>query len=228
MIPLIPSSFGDIVAAATIAHSIYQALKDSTGSSFEYQCLIDELSFFEDALSRVDCALKAIPLNELDRQSIQEEITRCYKLLRKFMGHIQKYEVVISGSKWYTSIWRKITWAILKPDEVASFRRKLSQHKNNIIVFLMAVEMSISNVPIIYTDTYNSYISVTNAGNADETRQGLSLVLHKLDVLQSRPSPYVRYDLGNALILIDALGEHVTLPMQLCFSQDVGPCIQSI
>ena len=152
MIPLIPSSFGDIVAAATIAHSIYQALRDSTGSSFEYQCLIDELQSFEDALGSVDRVLKATPLNESDHQAIQAEITRCHKLLRKFLGRIQKYEVVISGSKWYTSIWRKITWAIFKPNEVANFRQKLLQHKSNINVFLNAVAMSVSNVPIIYTD----------------------------------------------------------------------------
>ena len=152
MIPFIPSSFGDIVAVANIAHSIYQALRDSTGSSFEYQCLIDELSSFKDALGCVDRVLKATPLNESDRQAIQAEITRCHKLLRKFLGRIQKYEVVISGSRWYTSIWRKITWAVLKPNEVANFRQKLLQHKSNINVFLNAVAMSISNVLIIYTD----------------------------------------------------------------------------
>ena len=152
MIPLIPNSLGDIVTVANIAHSIYQALRDSTGSSFEYQCLIDELNSFKDALGCVDRILKATPLNESDRQAVQAEITRCHKLLRKFLERIQKYEVVIGGGKWYTSIWRKITWAIFKPNEVANFRQKLLQHKSNIIVFLNAVTMSISNVPMTYTN----------------------------------------------------------------------------
>ena len=92
MIPpiLIPSSFGDIVAVANITHSIYQVLRDSTGTSFEYQCLIDELSSFKDVLGYVDCVLKVTPLNESDLQKIQAEITRCHGSLKKFLEHIQE------------------------------------------------------------------------------------------------------------------------------------------
>ena len=157
MIPFIPSSIGDIIALTSIIQSIYQALRDSTESSFEYQSLIDELQSFKDALGYVDCVLKATPPNESVRRFIDAEIAGCYRLLKKFMGGIQKYEVVNSGSKWHTSMWRKITWAISKPNEVAKFRQKLSQHKHNINVFLNGVTMSISSVPIIYTDIYNSY-----------------------------------------------------------------------
>jgi len=39
--------------------------------------------------------------------------------------------------------------------------------------------------------------------------------------IQQRPPTGVGFDLENALILIDALGERVTLPMQFCFSPDV-------
>jgi len=63
-------------------------------------------------------------------------------------------------------------------------------------------------------------MNVTTTGSRDETSQGLTLVLHRLDVVQSRLSPRAGHDIGNALILIDALGECATLPMQFCFSQD--------
>jgi hypothetical protein len=59
---------------------------------------------------------------------------------------------------------------------------------------------------------------------ADETRQDLAsmrLKVNEVLTLQRRPSRPVGHDLGNALILIDALGERITLAMQLCFSQDV-------
>jgi len=39
--------------------------------------------------------------------------------------------------------------------------------------------------------------------------------------IQQQPPPGVGYDLGNALILIDAFGERKTLPMEFCLSQDV-------
>jgi hypothetical protein len=50
MFPIIPGSFGDIVAATKLALTIYKTLSDSTGSSFEYQCLMDELHSFHHAL----------------------------------------------------------------------------------------------------------------------------------------------------------------------------------
>ena len=64
MFPLVPASFGDIVAAANIAHSIYKALSDSAGSSYEYQSLIDEVHSFEQALRTVDIAISRVPLNK--------------------------------------------------------------------------------------------------------------------------------------------------------------------
>lgn len=39
--------------------------------------------------------------------------------------------------------------------------------------------------------------------------------------IQQQLPPCVGYDLGNAVILIDALGERKTLPMEFCLSQDV-------
>jgi hypothetical protein len=139
---LLPSSFGDIVAAAQIAHSIYNALKDSTGSSSDYKSLIEELRSFETALHFVDRVLKATPVSDSVRQDIEAESTRCREMLQKFWDCIQRYEVIIHGGRRSLSaIWRKITWAIIKPEEVASFRRKLSQHKLNIEVFLITLGM---------------------------------------------------------------------------------------
>ena len=134
-----PSSFGDIVTAISIVHSIYNALSDSRGSSFEYQCLVEELRSFEEALHSVDVVLKTAPLSESLRQAINAEIASCLKLLTKFWGRIDRYEVVLSR-KW-TAIWRKITWVIWKAEEVESFRRKISQHKQNITLFLGGLQM---------------------------------------------------------------------------------------
>ena len=39
--------------------------------------------------------------------------------------------------------------------------------------------------------------------------------------MQRRPLPLLGYDLGNALILINAFGMPITLPMEFCWSQDV-------
>jgi hypothetical protein len=55
-------------------------------------------------------------------------------------------------------------------------------------------------------------------------RQDLALIKHQVAeiyAIQQQLPGGVGYDLGNALILIDALGERKTLPMEFCLSQDV-------
>ena len=115
-----PSSFGDIIAAVTIAHTIYTALQDSRGSSFEYQCLIDDLRSFETALNTVHDILQKIPIDHSLRDPIIAEAKVCRTLLEGFLGRIQRYEVILSGR--CTAIWRKVVWAIFKTKEVESFR----------------------------------------------------------------------------------------------------------
>jgi len=63
------------------------------------------------------------------------------------------------------------------------------------------------------------------AAGADEARQtstSISVKVGEILTLQRRPPPLVGHGLGNALILEDAFRDRITLPMQFCFSQDVG------
>ncbi len=138
MVP--PPSFGDIVSAANIALSIYKALSDSAGSSYEYQCLIEELRSFERALRMVDYALATTPPGEHLAQDIAAETTTCLDLLKAFHDRIKSYQKALGrGGK--GASWRKIGWGLFKAEEVASFRGKLSQHKQNILVFLTGLGM---------------------------------------------------------------------------------------
>jgi len=140
MLPLVPASFGDIVAAANIAHSIYKALSDSTGSSYEYQCLITEVHSLERALRTVERALTVPPPSVRLAQDIEAETTTCLDLLKAFLDRIKAYQKALGGSRKGTS-WRKIGWGLFKAEEVASFRQKLSQHKLNSTVFLNGLGM---------------------------------------------------------------------------------------
>ncbi|KAF9472538.1 hypothetical protein BDN70DRAFT_886891 [Pholiota conissans] len=179
--PYDSSSFSDIVTAIGIVQSIYTALSDSAGSSFEHTCLINELRSFGDALSLVNSILQTTPISKSVRQDIEAETARCLRLLRKFWGHIKRYEVV-PGGRW-TVIWRKVTWAIWKDSEVKSFRRKLSYHERSIRLFLGGQDLAL------------------------------------IHAIQRQPPRSVGHDLENGLILIDALGSRITLPMQFCFSE---------
>ena len=136
----VPSSIGDIVTVANIVRSIYKALSDSMGASYEYQCLIAELRSFEQALKIVDLAIAAAPPNGRDTVNISVEITSCLELLKKFDDRIRSYQKALGGRKGGAS-WRKIGWSLFKADEVASFRQKISQHKQNITLFLNGLMM---------------------------------------------------------------------------------------
>ena len=140
MIPFfVPSSFGDIVAAANVVHSIYMALSDSMGASYDYQCLISELHFFEQALKTVDRAVTLAPPTGRDALDIAAETKTCLELLKKFDDRIKSYQNALGGRK--GASWRKIGWSLIKADEVASFRQKISQHKQNITLFLNGLTM---------------------------------------------------------------------------------------
>ena len=137
--PIVPSSIGDIVAAAKIVHSIYKALSDSMGASYDYQCLITELRSFEKALKIADHALTVAPPAGHHALDIAAETTTCLEMLKTFDDRIKSYRKALGGRK--GASWRKIGWSLFKADEVASFRQKISQHKQNITLFLIGLTM---------------------------------------------------------------------------------------
>jgi hypothetical protein len=139
MLPIIPASFGDIVTAVNIVHSIYKALSDSMGASYDYQCLITELRSFEQALKIVDLAITVAPPSGRDSLDIAAEITTCLELLKTFDDRIRSYQKALGGRR--GASWRKIGWSLFKADEVSSFRQKISQHKQNITLFLNGLTM---------------------------------------------------------------------------------------
>ena len=133
-------SMSDIATAASVSRSIYKALSDSMGSSYEYQCLIEELRSFERALIMVDCAIATThPGGHLIR-TIANETTTFLALLNAFLDNIKSYQKALGGGRKGVASWRKIGWGLLKADDVARFREKLSQHKQNINIFRRAWE----------------------------------------------------------------------------------------
>ena len=139
MLPIVPSSFGDIITAANIVLSIYKALSDSMGASYEYQCLVSELRSFEQALRFVYRAITVAPPTGPDALNIVAETKTCLELLNKFHDRIGSYQKALGGRKGPS--WRKIGWSLFKADEVANFRQKISQHKQNISLFLNGLTM---------------------------------------------------------------------------------------
>ena len=143
MLPIVPASFGDIVTAIGIVHSICMALSDSTGAANDYQSLIEELNSFEKALEFVHFVITADPPTGSDARHITAEITTCLELLNTFHDRIWPYHVLDGGkhASWFKNSCRKIGWTFTKVDEVSSFRQKISQHRQNITLFLSGLTM---------------------------------------------------------------------------------------
>ena len=125
--------------AVKIVNSIYKALSDSMGASYDYQCLIAELRHFEQALKTVEVAITVSPPSRRVALDIAAETTTCLEMLKKFDDRIRSYQHALGGRK--GASWRKIGWSVFKADEVASFRQKISQHKQNITLFLNGLTM---------------------------------------------------------------------------------------
>jgi hypothetical protein len=102
--------------------------------------LIKEVHSFEQALRIVELAITKMPPTGQLAQGIEAETTTCLELLKTFLKSIESYQKALGGGRKGVS-WRKIGWGLLKADEVASFREKLSQHKQNITLFLNGLMM---------------------------------------------------------------------------------------
>ncbi|OBZ78346.1 hypothetical protein A0H81_02463 [Grifola frondosa] len=108
MLPISFSSFGDIVTAADLALRIAKALSDSTGSAFEYQCLVNELRSLSYVLKLADCAVKSTALRQDIRHGIDSEIARCRDIMNTLSNKIKKYQKMLGYG--VGSSWMKIGW----------------------------------------------------------------------------------------------------------------------
>ena len=92
----IPSAIGEIVTAAKIARSIYKALGDSMGVSYDYQCLIMELYSFEQALKTVEVVITLTPPSGRVSLDIAAETTICFEMLKTFDDSIKSYQKALN------------------------------------------------------------------------------------------------------------------------------------
>jgi ribosomal protein S14 len=123
-------------------------------------------------------------------------------LLKRFLEGIKSYQKALGGRGKGANSWRKIGWGLFKADEVASFREKLSQHKQNITVFL------------------NGLTIIVGASYADETKQISASINEGFMALQKRLPRSVGYGDGNLVTLVNPFGERLPLLWECCFSHE--------
>lgn len=141
--PISFSSFGDIVTAADLALRIAKALSSSSGSSYEYQYLIQELNSLAYVLRLCDTATRTGMLQKDVANGLDAEVSRCREVMDALWDRIRGYQKALGkrGSSRSESSWRKIGWALFKTQDVQETRLKLATHRVNIITLMTASNM---------------------------------------------------------------------------------------
>ncbi|RPD77971.1 hypothetical protein L226DRAFT_337986 [Lentinus tigrinus ALCF2SS1-7] len=145
--PISFSSFGDIVTAVDLALRISKALSASTGSSYEYQYLIQELDALAHVLQLADTATRTGMLQPDVVRALVSEIGRCRTVMDALWERIRGYQKALGGSsktsgKISGSSWRKIGWALFKTQDVQETRMKLATHRANLTTLMTACNLS--------------------------------------------------------------------------------------
>ena len=142
MFPISFNSFGDIICAADLALRIAKALSSSSGSSYEYQYLIQELNALAYALHLADAATRTGMLDRAVVNGILAEIARCQEVMDRLWERIRGYQKALgaTGSSRGSS-WRKIGWSLFKTKDVKETRERLATQRLNLTTLMTACSM---------------------------------------------------------------------------------------
>jgi hypothetical protein len=121
-------SVGDFINGILLAKDVIQALSDSRGSHKEYNETILQLNSLEQALGQIEGSIADLQ-SSTQWTVLAATLTSCRAVIDDFLQGIEKYHVSLSR-KGPKAIWkdtlRKIQWQFSMPEELASFRGKLS------------------------------------------------------------------------------------------------------
>lgn len=141
-------SAGDFIAALELVTTVVTALRDSGGSSAEYQALISQLYTLETALLRV----KRLELDDSQHAEVvalRQAASQCQRTIDAFWEKIRKYQPSLreggSGSR-VKDAWRKVKWAVCKKDDLVKFKADLVGHTESIELLLTTVQMSTARI----------------------------------------------------------------------------------
>ena len=139
-------STGDFIAALELVSTVLNALRESGGSSTEYQALISQLYTLETALLRV----KRLDLDDVQHAeaiALRQAASQCQRTIDAFLAKIAKYQPSLrAGGSGNTvrDTWRKVKWALCRKEDVVRLRADLLAHTESIDMLLMTVHMWVS------------------------------------------------------------------------------------
>jgi hypothetical protein len=134
-------SIGDFINGINLVKDVVQALSESRGSAREYAEPLTQLESLELAPNQIQSQFSDIQETS-HRVTLVDAVTACCGLVNHFLRSIEKYHPSLSH-KGPKSVWketlRKIQWRLSMPEELVTFRGKISFHVNAIGILLHAV-----------------------------------------------------------------------------------------
>lgn len=225
--PISFSSFGDIVTAVDIALRISKALSSSSGSSYEYQYLIQELDALAHVLQLADTATRTGVLQGEVVRALVAEIGRCREVMDGLWGRIRGYQKALGATdssgkirtaKGGGSSWRKIGWALFKTQDVHETRAKLATHRANLTTLMTACNM----YGAVVSSVYRADGGHVARSNMDELKtqcvrfeKTIHTRLSELYYAISQLPHRIGYTNANSITIVDWCGIETILPLHL-------------
>ena len=120
---------GDFIAFIDTSIKVVNALKDSTGSSQEYQGVARELESLKHALAEVQNVKTDDPQT---KSALESVASNCHRTIQDFLRKTQKYDDSLGPAanphRRLKNGFRKIQWALYSKEDVREFQMQLYSH----------------------------------------------------------------------------------------------------
>jgi hypothetical protein len=142
-------SVGDFISSIELIHDVVEALKESNGSSANFQELIRELYSLERALLAVK-ALETLPNQHCELGAIKQAAAQCQITVDTFLQKNRKFYPTLGAAgsqhKW-KGVLHKIKWRVYRKDDVDEFRAALGGHTSCINMLLLTEQTYVRVCP---------------------------------------------------------------------------------
>ena len=132
-------SVGDFIAVGKLIFQISSALRESTGSSAEYQSLLLRLDSLTETLRIAEVSVRGHQLPRSATNAIRNHLGQCSAHLGKFSAIIEKHRKSLSkggsGNRIADS-WRKIGWSLFTKEEIKEINSALEGDVSSISMML--------------------------------------------------------------------------------------------
>ncbi|PMD30058.1 hypothetical protein L207DRAFT_503230 [Hyaloscypha variabilis F] len=205
-------SLKDFLTVANLISTITGSLKNSGGSTSDYQELVRELNLLQRVLSDIE-HLTGLPSELPSINAIKCAALNCQYVLDEFAGKLQKYEKALgkAGEKIKDSV-KKLEWEIFMKEDVRDLRAYLTSHVGSLNMRMITQGLSTASIAAKKADDNRTALE----RKLEELRDGMKvefkeqqLTLRKTNTLLDKV-----IDLVNDEI-VPQLKEHGTCNVQI-------------